>query len=210
MVCPRHLPWLDHNSKIRRFAGRRWALARPRPCPRAGRRRLDAARDRARSPDSRPVVRQTVPPAVCTMTDKRSGSGREGISRRAGARSQSAGLENKPAPSPGGGSGADFNWLRGLDLNQGPQGYEPCELPGCSTPRSVIRGVFCRFADGTQADFTRPNSLRPALEIHCGADAFFLTYPREKQGCRPRWWNNSALHGFVFPVRPGGPGPRSG
>jgi hypothetical protein len=25
--------------------------------------------------------------------------------------------------------------LRGLDLNQRPQGYEPCELPGCSTPQ---------------------------------------------------------------------------
>ncbi len=25
--------------------------------------------------------------------------------------------------------------LRGLDLNQRPPGYEPDELPGCSTPR---------------------------------------------------------------------------
>src|SRR5512144_1905669 len=24
-------------------------------------------------------------------------------------------------------------WLRGRDLNPGPQGYEPCELPDCST-----------------------------------------------------------------------------
>jgi hypothetical protein len=28
------------------------------------------------------------------------------------------------------------NWLRGLDLNQRPSGYEPDELPGCSTPRA--------------------------------------------------------------------------
>src|SRR5690349_13991659 len=28
-----------------------------------------------------------------------------------------------------------MNWLRGLDLNQRPSGYEPDELPGCSTPR---------------------------------------------------------------------------
>ena len=27
-------------------------------------------------------------------------------------------------------------WLRGLDLNQRPLGYEPNELPDCSTPRT--------------------------------------------------------------------------
>jgi hypothetical protein len=26
-------------------------------------------------------------------------------------------------------------WLRGRDLNPRPSGYEPDELPGCSTPR---------------------------------------------------------------------------
>ena len=28
-------------------------------------------------------------------------------------------------------------WLRGLDLNQRPLGYEPNELPDCSTPRHL-------------------------------------------------------------------------
>ena len=28
-------------------------------------------------------------------------------------------------------------WLRGLDSNQRPLGYEPNELPGCSTPRHI-------------------------------------------------------------------------
>jgi|GEM_PF-3233429 hypothetical protein len=32
-------------------------------------------------------------------------------------------------------SAQQVNWLRGLDLNQRPSGYEPDELPGCSTPR---------------------------------------------------------------------------
>jgi hypothetical protein len=32
------------------------------------------------------------------------------------------------------------NWLRGLDLNQRPSGYEPDELPGCSTPRDNYVG----------------------------------------------------------------------
>jgi hypothetical protein len=29
------------------------------------------------------------------------------------------------------------NWLRGRDLNPRPLGYEPNELPDCSTPRQI-------------------------------------------------------------------------
>ena len=34
-----------------------------------------------------------------------------------------------------------IDWLRGTDLNRRPSGYEPDELPDCSTPR-YLNSVF--------------------------------------------------------------------
>src|SRR6266481_9568056 len=45
------------------------------------------------------------------------------------------------------------NWLRGLDLNQRPSGYEPDELPGCSTPRSERHPYYCRKLIGNARSF---------------------------------------------------------
>ncbi len=41
-----------------------------------------------------------------------------------------------------GGRGLRIEELRGQDLNLRPSGYEPDELPGCSTPRHVPKGRF--------------------------------------------------------------------
>src|SRR6186997_2050387 len=37
--------------------------------------------------------------------------------------------------------GKKKSWLRGGDLNPRPLGYEPNELPDCSTPRHVVSGT---------------------------------------------------------------------
>ena len=40
------------------------------------------------------------------------------------------------------GSGTLEKWLRGRDLNPRPLGYEPNELPDCSTPRHCSNTAF--------------------------------------------------------------------
>ena len=57
-------------------------------------------------------------------------------------------------------------WLRGLDLNQRPSGYEPDELPGCSTPRhhDVFEKIDNRLRP-QETDEDRVQSARYATVI---------------------------------------------
>ncbi len=43
--------------------------------------------------------------------------------------------QKRKKPHKGALLGCQIFWLRGQDLNLRPSGYEPDELPGCSTPR---------------------------------------------------------------------------
>ena len=49
-------------------------------------------------------------------------------------------------------------WLRGGDLNPRPLGYEPNELPDCSTPRHFIELGTWNPELGTESPEKAPNS----------------------------------------------------
>ncbi len=56
-----------------------------------------------------------------------------------------------------------FHWLRGRDLNPRPLGYEPNELPDCSTPR------HCGVTEGTAIIAMRRMCVKDLLKLSaCG------------------------------------------
>ena len=45
-----------------------------------------------------------------------------------------------------------FDWLRRADSNHRPSGYEPDELPDCSTPRRSYRCYYSTECDESQVN----------------------------------------------------------
>src|SRR4051794_20426312 len=61
----------------------------------------------------------------------------------------------------------DFNWVQGLDLNQRPSGYEPDELPGCSTLQQKLMRNTETLVELVAA-IERPPGSREPRPRRCG------------------------------------------
>ena len=78
--------------------------------------------------------------------------------RRCSDRGDPAERDYEPVPKkPSRAVGEISNWVQGLDLNQRPSGYEPDELPGCSTLQQ-LGGRYLGGLDRAVNGFSGKNS----------------------------------------------------
>ena len=92
----------------------------------------------------------------------------------------------KPTPSQRTPLECRFLWLRGQDLNLRPSGYEPDELPGCSTPRQ-IHALFVSLVGRGFLALGRSGSdllSRALRHSTIGAESFHVRV-RNGIGCTP-------------------------
>ncbi len=101
-------------------------------------------------------------------------------------------------------------WLRGRDLNSRPSGYEPDELPGCSTPRSrgglIMHQLFCgasaniKFSPAPTGLFETVSNLKLAaltpnsILIGCASFMYRLEPAVTTSGSAPDFFKSSAKH----------------
>ena len=83
------------------------------------------------------------------------------------------GLRPKMRKSPEPRSTVTFVWLRGQDLNLGPLGYEPNELPDCSTPQTDINN----HAHSRQTKVWKCEFDVSALELAIRFERVLLRFP---------------------------------
>ena len=152
-------------------------LARP-----AARRRVPLARGRRRHPDHSADARTRQHPANAALLER----DRRGNAERTGGELE----ERRPTASPGVGKliglvsfpdcprfvpGNWKFWLRGRDLNPRPLGYEPNELPDCSTPRQQEGYLTIRLVldqrQHPEKSSPIPLPIRPRRPAHSVADA---------------------------------------
>ncbi len=73
------------------------------------------------------------------------------------------------------------NWWRGGDLNSRPSGYEPDELPGCSTPRSDHQLLIIRHQLPTSKQLNATDRVPQAVALPLESK-IVAPIPRELMG----------------------------